>query len=248
MSRKNGRPARHVKSYGWDEYRREADSWQEKRDRDVAERSAKKPLRPLTDNQKRYVEAVDRCTVTIVAGPPGSGKTYCACGIAARMLKSGDVDRVVVARPLLTCGEELGFLPGDMNEKVSPYLAPVFDSLEDFFEKRELQTLVSQEKIVICPLAVMRGRSFKKSFVILDEANNATYGQLRMFLTRFGEGSKVVVSGDLFQSDLTPGRMPPLLDVMKRLNGHPDISIVQLTDDDVVRHPLIRFIEERLHG
>jgi phosphate starvation-inducible PhoH-like protein len=227
----------------------ELKDWVRERDKDVESRIQQtRQLKPLTKNQAVYADAIRKHTVTIAAGPPGSGKTYIPCGIAAKMLQAGEVERIVVARPLIQCDEELGILPGDLNEKVSPFLAPVFDAFGDFFEQKDLQRLEFENKLVVCPLAVMRGRTFKNSFVILDEASNATAGQLRMFLTRFGVGSKVVVSGDIFQSDLTPGKMPPLLDVMKRLRGHKDIAVVQLTDADVVRHPLISFIDERLHG
>lgn len=214
----------------------------------LADRRRQEKLKPLTRNQEIYFKAVETSTVTICVGPAGTGKTYMACGIAAEMLKDGRIDRIVLARPLLACDEELGFLKGGLEEKVGPYVVPMLDAFDNFFTSRELVRHVEQETIEVCPLAIMRGRTFRRAVVILDEAQNATFGQLRMFLTRFGEGTRVVVCGDATQSDLPPRHGSPLVNVIDRLWGHPDIAVVRLTRDDVVRHGLIQWIDERLAG
>jgi phosphate starvation-inducible PhoH-like protein len=190
---------------------------------------------------------VETSTVTFCVGPAGTGKTYMACGVAAQMLREGRIDSIIVARPLVDCDEELGFLPGDINEKVGPYVAPVMDSLSDFLTPKEMQEYVQKGKIIVVPLAVMRGRTFKRAFVIIDEAQNATFGQLRMALTRIGEGTRIVINGDIKQVDLSC--KAPLIAVLRRLMQpprNPDIALVKMEREDVMRHPLVQFLDERL--
>lgn len=221
-----------------------AEHWRELQAEDLVER---KRLKPLTRNQEVYFKAVETSTITLCVGPAGTGKTHVACGIASQMLKDGRIDRIILSRPLVTCDEEMGFLPGDLGEKVSPYMAPMFDAFGEFFGPRELEKRFEDGTIEICPLAVMRGRTFKNSVLILDEAQNATKRQLKMFLTRFGLGTRVIVCGDVSQSDL-PGEQSqnPLLWAVDKLWGNPDITTVFLTRDDVLRHGLINFVIERL--
>jgi len=193
------------------------------------------------------MKMVETSTVTICVGPAGTGKTYMACGLAAQMLKEGRIDRIIIARPLVDCDEELGFLPGDMNEKVAPYVAPVMDAFGDFFSAHDLKDHIRDGKIVVVPLAVMRGRTFRRSFVIIDEAQNATFGQLRMALTRIGDGSRIVINGDLKQTDLEC--RSPLITVIQKLFRAPrnqDIALVKMEREDVMRHPLVQFMDERL--
>lgn len=223
------------------------DHWTRLRDQDVTDRARVRTFRPLTKNQERYVRAVETHTVTLVDSPPGTGKTYVACAVAARMLREGKVDRIILARPLVQCDEELGILPGTLEEKMAPYIAPLVDALGEFFTKGELLRLQVEEKVTVCPLAVMRGRSFKRAFLVLDEASSATMSQLRMFLTRFGEGCKVVVCGDVYQTDLKNQVTTPFDRLLDLLDGHPDIAVVEMDQSDVVRHPLIGWIDERLH-
>lgn len=226
----------------------EIKDWVKERDKSTEERFKKNiDFKPLNDGQRFYVEAIKKSIITFGIGPSGVGKTYIACAIAAKMFLAGEIDRIVLSRPLVQCDEELGILPGSISEKVNPYLAPVLDCLSDFFNKYELEKLIFEEKIIICPLALMRGRTWKRSFIILDEANNATRNQLRMLLTRIGEGSKMVISGDVTQSDLMPGKEPPLLDIIRLLKGHKDIARIQLLAEDIVRHPLIQWIEDQLY-
>lgn len=225
--------------------------WSELREESVLEvyQTRSRQLRPLTANQAKYLKAVETSTVTLCTGPAGTGKSYMACGIAARMLREGRCERVVLSRPLAECDEEVGTEPGDMMDKVAGVMQPMLDALRDFVPRHELARLFREEKLAVVPLARMRGRTFHDSFVLLDEAQNATLRQLRMFLTRFGRNARVVVNGDHTQSDLPyRGRPNSLLEVIHRLSPgrHPSVAIVRLGRGDIVRHELIQHIEERL--
>jgi phosphate starvation-inducible PhoH-like protein len=215
----------------------------------TAKRSGSK-ISGRTPNHKRYLEAIDKSTITFCLGPAGTGKTWMSCGRAIEMLQAGQVERVVVTRPMVSCGEELGFLPGDIGGKISPFVQPAFDAFGDHLSKEEIDKYVSKKAIYVVPLAVMRGLTFKRSIVILDEAQNATFPQLRMLLTRFGEHSKVVINGDPTQSDLSATECP-LMRVIDRLQARPElddkpISIVTMGREDVMRHELIQWLDEVL--
>jgi len=223
--------------------------WQEARDCLVAEElKSKRVVKARTPNQEKYLKAIQESVITLASGPAGCGKTYLACWMASQMLRERKVDKIIISRPLIECDESLGYLPGDLNEKVAPFLAPVTEAFGEFFHKNDFDKFIREGAITVCPLAYMRGRSFKNAFIILDEAENGSYRQLHMLLTRFGQGCKVVVSGDITQSDL-PHRGPnPLGEIMKRLKGRPEISMVKLTRADIQRHELIEFVDRRLSG
>lgn len=225
--------------------------WKQLRDESVLKNYQARVLKPLTPNQEKYFRAVENSTLTICTGPAGTGKSYLAAGLAARMFRDGKVRRIVLTRPLAECDEETGTLPGTLMEKVSDSMRPMLDCLGEFFSGYELEKLFREEQLQVVPLAKMRGLTFKEAFVALDEAQNATMRQLRMFLTRLGKGSKFVVNGDHTQSDLPHrGRPNSLLEVLRRLSvdSHPSVSIVRLTAADVVRHELISWLESRLAG
>ena len=195
-------------------------------------------IRPRTIGQRGFVEAIERTTLTIGIGPAGTGKTFLSVAMAVRALKNREVTRVVLSRPAIEAGEKLGFLPGDFREKVDPYMRPLYDALGELLDDSVLERYMERETIEVAPLAYMRGRTLSGAFVILDEAQNATPGQLKMFLTRLGEGSKMVVVGDVTQIDLT-GAQSGLVDAARRLTGVEDVAVVELGDEDVVRHPLV---------
>lgn len=218
----------------------EPESWQDIRDSVVAE----KRLKALTPNQGLYIKAIETSTVTFCSGPAGTGKSFVACGIAAQQLKDGRISKIVLTRPLITCGRSFGFLPGTVDEKVGPHMRPLLDAFEEFFPPRELERLIRDKVIEMWPLELMRGASIKNAFIICDEAQNAEYVQLHMLLTRFGERSRVVINGDTRQTDLPT--QSPLLLIIKRLSGHPEIYHVKFGKEDVVRHELISWIDERL--
>jgi phosphate starvation-inducible PhoH-like protein len=204
-----------------------------------------KHIRPKTANQQHYFNCIDTCSVTLCTGPAGTGKTYMACGIAIERLLAHQFTKIVLTRPIVECGSNLGILPGGIAEKTDPYMAPMFDSLSDFIDRGFLTKLKDQGLIEVCPLETMRGRSFNDTFMILDEAQNATHKQLKMFLTRIGLNSKVVVCGDVTQSDLKHVDKNPLLWAWDSLS-HPDIAKVTLEAIDVQRHGLVRYILENL--
>ncbi len=201
-----------------------------------------KPLKAKTIGQKQYVEAIRRHDITFGIGPAGTGKTYLAVAMAASALKNKEVEKLILARPAVEAGERLGFLPGDLQEKVDPYLRPLYDALYDILGREATLRLKEKETIEVVPLAYMRGRTLDNSFIILDEAQNATKEQMKMFLTRMGFGSKVIVTGDITQIDLPRGRRSGLIDAMRILSGVEGIAFCKLTDTDVVRHPLVRRI------
>ncbi len=197
-----------------------------------------KACRPKTSGQKKYIDAIRNNTITFAIGPAGSGKTYLAMAMAIASLNSGDVARIVLSRPIIEAGESLGFLPGTLNEKVDPYIRPLYDALFDMMDVDHANKLMESGTLEIAPLAFMRGRTLNGSFVILDEAQNATSEQMKMFLTRLGYGSKMVITGDLTQSDL-PSRASGLKEALRILKGIDDISIQNLGVSDVVRNSLV---------
>jgi phosphate starvation-inducible PhoH-like protein len=223
--------------------------WQQVRDADVEKRfDAKKPVKKIkarTPNQQNYINNIEACTLTICTGPAGCGKTYIPCGLAANWLSENKIEKVILTRPIVECGQRLGALPGTLGEKTDPYMAPMFDAFGDFLDPGFLKHCRNKETIEVVPLETMRGRTFHNSVIILDEAQNVTRRQMKMFLTRFGENSKVIVCGDVTQTDLPHSEGNPLIWVWDRL-GHSDIAKVTLGPEDVQRHGLIRHILERL--
>ncbi len=198
-----------------------------------------KPVKCKTVGQKTYVDAVKRNTVTFGVGPAGTGKTYLAVCLAVAAYKSKEVEKIILTRPAVEAGEKLGFLPGDLQTKVDPYLRPLYDALQEMFGPEAYQKLMEKGVIEVAPLAYMRGRTLSEAFVILDEAQNATREQMKMFLTRLGEGSKMVITGDLTQTDLPEGKTSGLRHAVRILDGVEDIAVVKLSEKDVVRHPLV---------
>jgi len=196
-------------------------------------------IRPKTLNQKRYVDAIDKHTVTFGIGPAGTGKTYLAMAKAVQALQAKQVNRIILTRPAVEAGERLGFLPGTLTEKIDPYLRPLYDALHDMLDPESIPKLMAAGTIEVAPLAFMRGRSLNDSFIVLDEAQNTTPEQMKMFLTRLGFGSKIVVTGDISQTDLPNGQASGLRVVEKILDDIDDISFNRLTAHDVVRHPLV---------
>jgi phosphate starvation-inducible protein PhoH and related proteins len=196
-------------------------------------------IRPKTLNQKHYVDAIDKHTIVFGIGPAGTGKTYLAMAKAVKALQAKEVNRIILTRPAVEAGERLGFLPGTLYEKIDPYLRPLYDALHDMVDPDSIPKLTSTGAIEIAPLAFMRGRTLNDSFVILDEAQNTTPEQMKMFLTRLGFGSKIVVTGDVTQVDLPGGQVSGLRIVREILDEVPDIRFVTLTSQDVVRHKLV---------
>lgn len=198
-----------------------------------------KVIKPKTEGQKRYVDSIRRNTITFGIGPAGTGKTFLAVTLAAFYLKNRDVERIILTRPAVEAGEKLGYLPGDLQEKVDPYLRPLYDSLHDLFGMEQVQRFMMRGVIEVAPLAYMRGRTLENAFVILDEAQNTTPEQMKMFLTRLGNHSKMVVNGDTTQIDL-PGKIPSgLIDAQKVLGRIAGIQMVHFDEKDVVRHDLV---------
>ena len=198
-----------------------------------------KQIRPRTTGQRAFVDAIEQHALTFGIGPAGTGKTFLAVVMAVRALKDRRVSRIVLSRPAVEAGEKLGFLPGDMKEKVDPYLRPLYDALAELLDDAVVAKYLERGTIEIAPLAFMRGRTLAEAFVILDEAQNATREQLKMFLTRLGEGSKMVVNGDVTQIDLPGGARSGLPEVPRRFADIDEIGIVTFGENDVVRHPLI---------
>jgi phosphate starvation-inducible protein PhoH and related proteins len=192
--------------------------------------------------QRNYVEAIQKHDVVFGIGPAGTGKTYLAVAMAVAALKKEQAARIILTRPAVEAGEALGFLPGDLQEKITPYLRPLYDALRDMLEPEEIERLVARQTIEIAPLAYMRGRTLSNAFVILDEAQNTTTEQMFMLLTRMGPNSKCVVTGDVTQIDLPPNKRSGLVEALQALKTTPGIAIVYFTDRDVVRHELVRSI------
>jgi phosphate starvation-inducible PhoH-like protein len=199
----------------------------------------KRHIQARSPVQADYMAAMDRHELVFGLGPAGTGKTYLAVAKAVSMMIKGEVDRIILSRPAVEAGERLGFLPGDLREKVDPYLRPLYDALHDMLPGDQVSKKLVAGDIEVAPLAFMRGRTLANSFVILDEAQNTTAVQMKMFLTRLGEHSRMVVTGDLSQIDLPPGTKSGLKDALEVLSGVPDIGFVQFTDRDVVRHGLV---------
>jgi phosphate starvation-inducible PhoH-like protein len=204
--------------------------------------AGRRPIGPRGLAQKRYVESMRAHDLTFGIGPAGTGKTYLAMAVAVAALQARQVKRIVLTRPAVEAGEKLGFLPGDLAEKVNPYLRPLYDALDDMMDIDKVAGLVQRGHIEVAPLAFMRGRTLNDSFVILDEAQNTTSEQMRMFLTRFGQNSKAVVTGDVTQVDLPVGRASGLAEARQLLDGVEGIAFCHFSDVDVVRHPLVQKI------
>lgn len=201
-----------------------------------------KPIKPKTLGQKKYLDAIANNTITIGVGPAGTGKTYLAVAMAVKAFRAKEVNRIILTRPAVEAGEKLGFLPGDLQQKVDPYLRPLYDALFDMLGAENFQKCQERGDIEVAPLAYMRGRTLDDSFIILDEAQNTTCEQMKMFLTRLGFNSKAVVTGDVTQIDLPDGKKSGLKDAVTVLKKIDDISIMKLSDRDVVRHKLVQEI------
>ncbi len=199
-----------------------------------------RPLRPRTPRQKFFVEAIERHDLTIAIGPAGTGKTFLATVLAVRMLQERRVERIVLTRPAVEAGERLGFLPGDLQQKVDPYLRPLYDALHSLLGRERSEQLQEKGVIEVAPLAYMRGRTLADAFVILDEAQNTTPAQMRMTLTRLGENARMVVTGDITQIDLPPGQPSGLVEAARVLEGVEGVAICRFGERDVVRHPLVQ--------
>ena len=202
-------------------------------------KTPKKSVIPRSEKQKEYVRALRQSDIVISAGPAGTGKTFLAVAVGLTLLLDKKIERIILSRPAVEAGERLGFLPGDMKEKVDPYLRPLYDSLYDLFDFEKIQRMIEVGDIEIAPLAFMRGRTLKNSFAILDEAQNATDTQIKMFLTRIGENSKIVINGDPSQIDLPHKNMSGLNSAKKLLGHLNEVSVVDFDYSDVVRHPLV---------
>ena len=202
-------------------------------------RTRRKVVEPRTAAQKAYVRNLFRNELVFGLGPAGTGKTYLAVAAAVAMFIEGHVDKIILSRPAVEAGERLGFLPGDMKEKVDPYMQPLYDALNDFFPAKQVQKLIEERQIEIAPLAFMRGRTLANAFVVLDEAQNATTMQMKMFLTRLGEGSRMAVTGDVTQIDLPRGVTSGLVEAERLLREVPGVGFSRFTAEDVVRHPLV---------
>ena len=203
-----------------------------------------KPIKPKTIGQQKYVDQINKNTITIGVGPAGTGKTYLAVAAAVTAFRKKTINRIILTRPAIEAGEHLGFLPGDLQSKVDPYLRPLYDALFDMLGAETYQKYVERGNIEVAPLAYMRGRTLDDAFIILDEAQNTTKEQMKMFLTRLGNGSKIVITGDATQIDLPADKVSGLKEAMRVLDGVGDIAICRLTGADVVRHVLVQKIIE----
>lgn len=217
-------------------------------DEEITKDAYGKTIRAKTMGQRIYINAMKRNDLVFGIGPAGTGKTFIAVVYAAKQLRKGSVKRIVLTRPAVEAGESLGFLPGDLKEKVDPYLRPLYDGLNTVLGREQTQRLIERGVIEIAPLAYMRGRTLDDAFVILDEAQNTTHAQMKMFLTRLGFGSKMVVTGDQTQIDLPKGVKSGLKEAVKKLSGVSGISIMKMDQSDVVRHPLVSKIINRYEG
>ena len=217
-------------------------------DEEITKDAFGKTIRAKTMGQRLYINAMKRNDLVFGIGPAGTGKTFLAVVYAAKQLRKGTVKRIVLTRPAVEAGESLGFLPGDLKEKVDPYLRPLYDGLNTVLGREQTARFIERGTIEIAPLAYMRGRTLDDAFVILDEAQNTTHAQMKMFLTRLGFGSKMVVTGDQTQIDLPKGVKSGLKEAIKNLRGVKGINIMELDQSDVVRHPLVSKIMERYEG
>jgi phosphate starvation-inducible PhoH-like protein len=207
-------------------------------DGDTRDRKYVKNIRAMSPLQQRLIDAIEERSVVLALGPAGTGKTYLAIAKAVEALEQKRVDRILLSRPAVEAGESLGFLPGDLQDKLAPYLRPLYDALTERLGNKRLKALLAEGVIEIAPVAYMRGRTLNNSFVVIDEAQNCTYGQLKMLLTRLGWRSTMVMTGDPDQTDLLSG-MSGLGDIAERLERVPEITVVRLGDTDIVRHPLV---------
>ena len=203
-----------------------------------------KPITARSENQQRLVRAFETHDMVFAIGPAGSGKTYTSIALAVRAMKNKEVRRIILARPAVEAGEKLGFLPGDMRDKIDPYLQPLYDALEDMIPRQKLNEMMEQNIIQIAPLAFMRGRTLNDAVVILDEAQNTTPAQIKMFLTRMGMNTKMIVTGDMTQIDLPPSQRCGLKDALQTLHDVEGIAVIELTQKDIVRHKLVTRIVE----
>ena len=203
-----------------------------------------KPIIPRSENQQRLVDAFRQHDMVFAIGPAGSGKTYTAIALAVRALKNKEIKKIILSRPAVEAGEKLGFLPGDMKEKIDPYLQPLYDALQDMIPAAKLQEYMDQNVIQIAPLAFMRGRTLNDAVVILDEAQNTTSAQIKMFLTRMGMNTKMIVTGDMTQIDLPSSQVSGLVQALRILKGVKGISFIELNQKDIVRHKLVTRIVE----
>lgn len=206
-----------------------------------------KPITPRTENQRRLVEAYDKCDMIFAVGPAGSGKTYTAIALAVKALKSKTVKKIILSRPAVEAGEKLGFLPGDMKDKIDPYLQPLYDALQEMIPAAKLQEYMDTNVIQIAPLAFMRGRTLNDAVVILDEAQNTTKAQIKMFLTRMGWNTKMIVTGDRTQIDLPPSQKSGLVEAQRILQGIEGIAFIEMNKKDIIRHKLVTKIVEAYH-
>ena len=197
-----------------------------------------KNIKPRSDGQAELMKAIDTHSLTLAIGPAGTGKTYLAIAKAAEALEKGQIERIILSRPAMEAGESLGYLPGDMAEKMAPYLRPLYDCLGDRMGGKKVRQYIEDGTIEIAPIGFMRGRTLNNSFVVIDEAQNCTYGQLKMILSRLGWHSTMIVTGDPRQSDLLEG-MSGLDDISKRLDALPNVAVCRLSNGDIVRHPLV---------
>jgi len=204
--------------------------------------SSKGIIEPFTKGQLEYIKTMHRSDLTFCTGPAGTGKTYLAVAVAVSMLRKRQIRKIVLARPAVEAGERLGFLPGDLQAKVNPYLRPLLDSLEDMMEFGQMRKLMEMDVIEIIPLAFMRGRTLNEAVVICDEAQNTSPSQMLMFLTRLGRGSKMIITGDITQIDLERGQTSGMIDAIRTLSGIEGIGFVELTEADIVRHSLVQTI------
>ena len=207
-------------------------------------KTRKKTIEPRTNAQKAFVSSLLKNELVFGIGPAGTGKTYLAVAVAVSKFVNGEVDRIVLSRPAVEAGEKLGYLPGDMKDKVDPYMQPLYDALNDFLPVNKLSKLIEEKRIEIAPLAFMRGRTLSNAFVVLDEAQNASSMQMKMFLTRLGEGSRMAITGDKSQIDLPSGITSGLIEAERLLSSEPQISFNYFSASDVVRHPLVASIIE----
>ena len=216
--------------------------------KEVIKTYAGRPVYAKTLNQKKYIEAIEKNTLVFGIGPAGTGKTYLAVLIGIKKLREGSVKQLILTRPAVEAGENLGFLPGDLMEKVDPYIRPLYDALHEIMGTKQTEELIDKGVIEIAPLAYMRGRTLENAYVILDEAQNTTVNQMKLFLTRLGFGSKMIVTGDITQSDLPKGAESGLVKASKILTDINDVSIIYFENIDVVRHPLVQTILSRFEN
>jgi phosphate starvation-inducible PhoH-like protein len=226
----NAQPSRAPRHGGWSPTN---DAQEDERDQSYLRR-----VKPQSENQRVLMQAIETHNLTVALGPAGTGKTYLAVSAAVEALESGTIDRIVLSRPAVEAGETLGFLPGDMHEKLAPYLRPLYDALNERIGGKRVRQYLADGTIEIAPIAYMRGRTLNNAFVVIDEAQNCTYGQIKMLLTRLGWHSTMVLTGDPDQSDLLPG-MSGLADIARKLEVVNGIAVMRLTDADIVRHPLV---------